>query len=167
MTLHLFNEKIDEAVLPFGYKPPRLGVLAEPVYFSIFIHFKSVYIHERRKEYHKRCPAGWFLDCMAMQPRRVFSSKSHDCFEEKAGISFLFFPFITNDGLRPITNPIYTKKAVGHLPIRKRGSRSPIRTNRKYPPHIARSILLFHVRIWIFDFSLAQKSAKRFFSSKT
>ena len=31
MTLHLFNEKIDEAVLPFGYKPPRLGVLAEPV----------------------------------------------------------------------------------------------------------------------------------------
>ena len=43
MTLHLFNEKIDEAVLPFGYKPPRLGVLAEPVYFSIFIHFKSVY----------------------------------------------------------------------------------------------------------------------------
>lgn len=58
-----------------------------------------------------------FLDCMAMQPRGVFSSKSHDCFEEKAGISFLFFPFITNDGLRPITNPIYTKKAVGHLPI--------------------------------------------------
>jgi len=42
VTLHLFNEKIDEAVLPFGYKPPRLGVLAEPVYFSIFIHFKSV-----------------------------------------------------------------------------------------------------------------------------
>lgn len=51
-----------------------------------------------------------FLDCMAMQPRGGFSSKSHDCFEEKAGISFLFFPFITNDGLRPITNPIYTKK---------------------------------------------------------
>ncbi|MGJ0903413.1 hypothetical protein ACR77D_25255, partial [Bacteroides kribbi] len=37
---------------------------------------------------------------MAMQPRGVFSSKSHDCFEEKAGIFFLFFPFITNDGLR-------------------------------------------------------------------
>lgn len=75
-----------------------------------------------------------FLDCMAMQPRGGFSSKSHDCFEEKAGISFLFFPFITNDGLRPITNPIYTKKAVGHLPIRKRGSRSPMCTNRKHPP---------------------------------
>ena len=88
-----------------------------------------------------------FLDCMAMQPRGGFSSKSHDCFEEKAGISFLFFPFITNDGLRPITNPIYTKKTVGHLPIRKRGSRSPMCTNRKQPPHIARSILLFHVHI--------------------
>lgn len=59
LTLHLFHEKIDEAVLSFGYKPPRPGVLAEPVYFSIFIHFKSVYTHERGKECHKKCPAGW------------------------------------------------------------------------------------------------------------
>ena len=47
MTLHLFNEKIDEAVLPFGYKPPRLGVLAEPVYsLSSFISNRFIYMKE-------------------------------------------------------------------------------------------------------------------------
>lgn len=147
MTLHLFNEKIDEAVLPFGYKPPRLGVLAEPVYFSIFIHFKSVYIHERRKEYHKRCPAGDFLIVWQCSQEGYSQANHTIALRRKRAYFFLFFPFITNDGLRPITNPIYTKKAVGHLPIRKRGSRSPMCTNRKHPPHIARSILLFHVHI--------------------
>ena len=90
----------------------------------------------------------------------VFDKQFRDCFR-------CVFSIAIRISLVPYTKPINIKKAEGHSPIRKRGSRSPIRTNRKHPPHIARSILLFHVRIWIFDFSLAQKSAKRFFSSKT
>ena len=56
------------------------------------------------------------------------------------------------------------KKSGEHLPIRQRGSRSPKHTNRKHSPHIARSIYLLLCVFGIFDFSLAQKSAKRFFS---
>lgn len=45
-------------------------------------------------------------------------------------------------------NFIDIKKAEGYLPIRKRGSPSPKRTNRKHPPPaiFAGSIYLFHVR---------------------
>ena len=58
------------------------------------------------------------------------------------------------------------KKAEGYLPIRKRGSPSPKRTNRKHPPPIAGSIRLFSCVLDNFDFSFAQKPAKRFFYLK-
>ena len=107
-----------------------------------------------------------FLDCMAMQPRGGFSSKSHDCFEEKAGISFLFFPFITNDGLRPITNPIYTKKAVGHLPIRKRGSRSPCAQTGNTPRISQGAFYCFMCTFEFSTFRLHRNQLNAFFLQK-
>lgn len=85
---------------------------------------------------------------------------------EKTGTYFYILSFVILLRFVPIIKPIKIKKAVGHLPIRKRGSRSPMCTNRKYPPPMSGSILLFSCAHLKFStFSLAQKSAKRFFSS--
>ena len=63
-------------------------------------------------------------------------------------------------------NFIDIKKAEGYFPIRKRGSPSPKRTNRKHPPppYLQGASICFMCVDFILDFSLAQKSAKRFFS---
>lgn len=66
----------------------------------------------------------------------VFDKEFRDCFRCVFSIAIMFL-------LVPYTKPINIKKAEGHSPIRKRGSPSPIHTNRRYPPHITGSIYLF------------------------
>ncbi len=89
----------------------------------------------------------------------VFDKEFRDCFR-------CVFSIVIRISLVPYTKPINIKKAEGHSPIRKRGSPSPIHTNRRYPPHITGEHLSVSLCIMQFlDFSLAQKSAKRFFSS--
>lgn len=66
----------------------------------------------------------------------VFDKEFRDCFRCVFSIAIRF-------SLVPYTKPINIKKAEGHSPIRKRGSPSPIHTNRRYPPHITGSIYLF------------------------
>lgn len=89
----------------------------------------------------------------------VFDKQFRDCFR-------CVFSIVIRISLVPYTKPINIKKAEGHSPIRKRGSPSPIHTNRRYPPayhgeHLSVSLCIMQ----FLDFSLAQKSAKRFFSS--
>lgn len=88
----------------------------------------------------------------------VFDKQFRDCFR-------CVFSIAIRISLVPYTKPINIKKAEGHSPIRKRGSPSPIHTNRRYPPvyhgeHLSVSLCIMQ----FLDFSLAQKSAKRFFS---
>ena len=59
----------------------------------------------------------------------VFDKQFRDCFR-------CVFSIAIRISLVPYTKPINIKKAEGHSPIRKRGSPSPIHTNRRYPPHI-------------------------------
>lgn len=66
----------------------------------------------------------------------VFDKEFRDCFR-------CVFSIVIRISLVPYTKPINIKKAEGHSPIRKRGSPSPIHTNRRYPPHITGSIYLF------------------------
>ena len=66
----------------------------------------------------------------------VFDKEFRDCFR-------CVFSIAIRISLVPYTKPINIKKAEGHSPIRKRGSPSPIHTNRRYPPHITGSIYLF------------------------
>lgn len=66
----------------------------------------------------------------------VFDKQFRDCFR-------CVFSIAIRISLVPYTKPINIKKAEGHSPIRKRGSPSPIHTNRRYPPHITGSIYLF------------------------
>ena len=88
----------------------------------------------------------------------VFDKQFRDCFRCVFSIAIRF-------SLVPYTKPINIKKAEGHSPIRKRGS-PPYTHKQEIPPayhgeHLSVSLCIMQ----FLDFSLAQKSAKRFFSS--
>ena len=85
----------------------------------------------------------------------VFDKEFRDCFRCVFSIAIRF-------SLVPYTKPINIKKAEGHSPIRKRGSPSPIHTNRRYPPHITGSIYLFlcvQCNFWTFRLHRNQLNA--------
>ena len=73
----------------------------------------------------------------------VFDKEFRDCFRCVFSIAIMFL-------LVPYTKPINIKKAEGHSPIRKRGSPSPIHTNRRYPPHTRGAFICFSVYNAIF-----------------
>ena len=58
------------------------------------------------------------------------------------------------------------KKAEGVFTYPQMRESKPLHTNRKHPPPIAGSIRLFSCVLDNFDFSFAQKPAKRFFYLK-
>lgn len=67
----------------------------------------------------------------------VFDKQFRDCFR-------CVFSIVIRISLVPYTKPINIKKAEGHLPIRRTGSRSPTRTNRKHRSRICgRASILF------------------------
>ena len=67
----------------------------------------------------------------------VFDKQFRDCFR-------CVFSIAIRISLVPYTKPINIKKAEGHLPIRRTGSRSPTRTNRKHRSRICgRASILF------------------------
>lgn len=66
---------------------------------------------------------------------------------EKTGTYFYILSFVILLRFVPISKPIKIKKAVGHLPIRKRGSRSPIRKTGNTPRLYRGVFICFHMRI--------------------
>lgn len=65
----------------------------------------------------------------------VFDKEFRDCFR-------CVFSIVIRISLVPYTKPINIKKAEGHSPIRKRGSPSPTRTNRKHRSRISRGAFI-------------------------
>lgn len=73
----------------------------------------------------------------------VFDKQFRDCFR-------CVFSIAIRISLVPYTKPINIKKAEGHSPIRKRGSPSPIHTNRRYPRISRGAFICFSVYNAIF-----------------
>ena len=89
----------------------------------------------------------------------VSDKKFRDCFRCVFSIAIMFL-------LVPYTKPINIKKAEGHSPMPQARESKPYTHKQEIPPayhgeHLSVSLCIMQ----FLDFSLAQKSAKRFFSS--
>lgn len=89
----------------------------------------------------------------------TFDKLFRDCF-------FSVFSIVTKLQLAPYIKPISIKKAEGHLPSPQERESKPYTHKQETPPAYSREHLSVSLCVWNnFDFSPAQKSAKRFFSS--
>ena len=89
----------------------------------------------------------------------VFDKQFRDCFR-------CVFSIVIRISLVPYTKPINIKKAEGHLPIRRTGSRSPTRTNRKHRSRICgRASILFSQCVLNFRLLFCTEISQTLFSS--